>query len=267
MPHRYFFAMTLILGAGPTITAADDSKGVVPLRHAHAHNDYEHARPLLDALAHGFCSVEADIFLRDGQLLVGHAPRDLKPERTLERLYLNPLRERVRAHGRVYPAGPQFFLLIDIKTDPKATYVALDKVLAGYADILSNVENGEFHPGAVTVVVSGNRDRRAMAEQQRRFAGMDGRLTDLDSQEPAHLIPWISDRWTSVFKWRGEGRMPDAERARLKEIVAKAHARGRLVRFWDTPEDPAVWKELRDGGVDLINTDSLPTLRRFLSTP
>ena len=31
------------------------------LIHAHAHNDYEHARPLLDALDHGFCGVEADV--------------------------------------------------------------------------------------------------------------------------------------------------------------------------------------------------------------
>src|SRR6266571_3355435 len=41
----------------------------MPLIHAHAHNDYEHARPLFDALDRGFCSVEADIYLVDGQLL------------------------------------------------------------------------------------------------------------------------------------------------------------------------------------------------------
>jgi len=40
------------------LRAADQS---VPLIPAHAHNDYLHARPLLDALDHGFCSVEADI--------------------------------------------------------------------------------------------------------------------------------------------------------------------------------------------------------------
>ena len=43
-----------------------------PLAGAHAHNDYEHPRPLLDALSHGFQSVEADIFLIDDQLLVAH---------------------------------------------------------------------------------------------------------------------------------------------------------------------------------------------------
>src|SRR5262249_40240292 len=91
---------------------------VVPLRHAHAHNDYLHHRPLLDALDHGFCSIEADIFLVSDQLLVGHERRDLRPERTLEKLYLDPLRERVKANGgRVYPGGPAFYLLIDVKTE------------------------------------------------------------------------------------------------------------------------------------------------------
>src|SRR5438132_815946 len=90
--------------------------GVVPLRQAHAHNDYEHKRPLQDALDHGFCSVEADVFLVDGAMLVGHDQKDLRPERTLEKLYLTPLRERVRANsGRVYRNGPTVYLLIDVK--------------------------------------------------------------------------------------------------------------------------------------------------------
>ncbi|MEI6356987.1 MAG: hypothetical protein WCP53_07785, partial [Verrucomicrobiota bacterium] len=75
-----------------------------PLPRAHAHNDYAHQRPLLDALDNGFCSVEADIYLVDGQLLVAHDRKDLKPGRTLQALYLDPLRERVRANGgHVHP--------------------------------------------------------------------------------------------------------------------------------------------------------------------
>src|SRR3974390_1561429 len=59
----------------------------VPLIHVHAHNDYEHTRPLLDALDHGFCSVEADIYLVDGQLPVAHDPSKVKPERPLQGPY------------------------------------------------------------------------------------------------------------------------------------------------------------------------------------
>ena len=66
-----------------------------PLTNVHAHNDYEHTRPLLDALQHGFCSVEADVHLVDGQLLVAHSRLDVNPGKTLQALYLDPLRERV----------------------------------------------------------------------------------------------------------------------------------------------------------------------------
>jgi hypothetical protein len=238
---------------------------VTPLRHAHAHNDYEHKRPLFDALDCGFCSVEADVFLRDGTLLVGHTPSSLKPDRTLERLYLDPLRERAKANAsRVYRDGPSFFLLVDVKTEADRTYAALDQVLAGYADLLSVIRNGKFEERAVTVVVSGNRASERIAAQPVRYAGIDGRLTDLDSDVPAYLLPWISENWTREFGWRGDGPMPEAERARLRQIVQKAHRHGRLVRFWATPEKAAVWKELRAAGVDLINTDKLPELQRFL---
>lgn len=238
---------------------------VVPLVHAHAHNDYEHERPLFDALDHGFCSVEADIYLEKGQLLVGHEPQDLRPERTLEKLYLDPLRERVRANnGRVYRDGPTVYLLIDVKTEAKATYTALDKVLARYADILSVVANGKFEQKAVTAVISGNRAPEILAAQKVRYAGLDGRLTDLDSNVPAHQMPWISDRWTAHFRWQGEGPMPAEEQRKLRELVEKAHKHGRLVRFWATPELPSFWRELRLAGVDLINTDKLAELQRFL---
>src|SRR6266850_6035686 len=109
-----------------------------PLIHTHAHNDYEHKRPLFDALDHGFCSIEADIYLVEGQLLVAHNRSQVKPERTLQTLYLDPLRERVKKNGgRVYPNGPEVTLLIDIKSDWRTIYPVLREVLKQYADILT----------------------------------------------------------------------------------------------------------------------------------
>ena len=58
--------------------------------------------------------------------------------------------------------------------------------------------------------------------------------------------------------------MQKAERDRLHSIVEQAHDRGRVVRFWATPDSPALWRELRAAGVDLINTDKLAMLRDFL---
>ena len=260
--------VAVLLGCVLAIGAVDDRVAtgpVMPLIHAHAHNDYEHKRPLFDALDHGFCSVEADIYLEKGRLLVGHTRDDLRPERTLEKLYLDPLRERTRAQGgRVYRDGPTVYLLIDVKTEAKATYQALHQVLARYADILSVFENAKFEPKAVTAVISGERAPELLAAQTVRYAGIDGRLSDLDSKVPAHQMPWLSDRWTAHFRWQGDGPMPAEERAKLQQLAQKAHQHGRLLRFWATPELPAVWGELRSAGVDLINTDKLAELQRFL---
>jgi hypothetical protein len=236
-----------------------------PLVRAHAHNDYLHKRPLIDALAHGFCSVEADIFLVSGKLLVGHTRFELRSARTLEALYLDPLKKRVAENnGHVYQDGPPFTLLIDIKSEGAATYTALQKVLAQYAEMLTTVVDGKLNRSAISVVISGNRPQTMIAADKTRFAGIDGRLADLDTSMPSHLMPLISDRWTSHFRWRGTGPFPAAERMKLKKIVEQAHQRGRRVRFWATPERESLWKELISAQVDLIGTDDLSKLQRFL---
>ncbi|MCS6777856.1 MAG: phosphatidylinositol-specific phospholipase C/glycerophosphodiester phosphodiesterase family protein [Chloroherpetonaceae bacterium] len=241
------------------------ASGVTPLPGAHAHNDYEHRHPLLDALAHGFCSVEADIHLVDDALLVAHDRAQVQSHRTLEALYLNPLRERVRRNrGTVYPGGPEFLLLIDVKSEAHATYVRLRQVLSCYTDILTEFRPGSVRRRAVTVILSGNRAIEMVARDPVRYLGVDGRLEDLDRQVDPHLMPLVSDAWLRHFRWFGSGEMPVAERMRLVTLVRKARERGVKLRFWATPETPGCWRVLRDAGVDLISTDQLSRLRDFL---
>ncbi|MFJ8848077.1 phosphatidylinositol-specific phospholipase C/glycerophosphodiester phosphodiesterase family protein [Streptomyces cyaneofuscatus] len=243
-----------------------------PLRHAHAHNDYLHPRPLHDALAHGFTSVEADIFLVDGELLVAHDPTGLDPSRTLAGLYLEPLRALVRAgHGSVYPHHrPPLQLLIDIKADGVAAYRELDRQLARYGSLFTRYHHGRVRPGAVTAVISGDRAARAPMEAQRtRLAFYDGRLDDLGTASPASFTPLISANWTQTFGWLGAGPFPRAERDRLRTLVSTAHREARRIRFWATPDLPgpereAVWSELLAAGADHLNTDDLAGLERFL---
>ncbi len=240
-------------------------KAAAPLPQAHAHNDYLHERPLLDALAHGFASVEADIHLVDGRLLVAHDPKDVRPERTLEALYLDPLCERVRANGgRVWRSGPELTLLIDIKTKGEETFRALRETLNRYEEMLTSLKDGKLEVRAVRAIISGERPRALIAADPRQLAAFDGRLADIESTEPAHFMPLISDNWRNHFAWRGEGPFPAEEKEKLRRIVTQAHQRGRRVRFWATPEAPTVWKELLDAGADCINTDDLAGLERFL---
>jgi hypothetical protein len=248
-----------------TLVAGAVAASVEPLAQAHAHNDYEHDRPLLDALDHGFTSVEADIYLIDGALLVAHDRRDVKPDRTLQKLYLDPLRQRVQANGgSVYPGGKPFYLLIDLKSEGESTYAALDKVLAEYADILSSVHNGKEEPKAIQAVISGACPRETITAAKTRYAGIDGRMGDLESDAPAHLMPLVSDRWGAHFKWRGKGAISPEEQAKLKQAVEAAHAHGRRIRFWATPETVEAWTVLQAAGVDHINTDNLAGLEAFL---
>lgn len=161
------------------------------LRRAHAHNDYLHPRPLHDALAHGFTSVEADIFLVDGELLVAHEATDLDPSRTLASLYLDPLLARVRAnHGTVHPGyRDPVQLLIDIKTDGAAAYLELDRQLRHYRRMLTSYHHGRVRPGAITPVISGDRAARVpMEAQSTRYAFYDGKPEDLGTAAGASFV-------------------------------------------------------------------------------
>ncbi|MBZ3902052.1 MULTISPECIES: phosphatidylinositol-specific phospholipase C/glycerophosphodiester phosphodiesterase family protein [Streptomyces] len=273
-------ALTTLAGAvalpATSALAGEQRRRPRPLWRAHAHNDYEHPRPLLDALDHRFGSVEADIFLVGDQLLVAHDAADLDPTRTLESLYLDPLAARVRAHhGSVYRGYRRpLRLLVDIKTEGASTYLALDRRLRRYRQLFTTYAHGRAHPGAVTAVISGDRAARAPMEAQTvRRAFYDGRLADLLSTAPApaSFIPLISDNWSLNFTWQGVGPFPEAERAKLRQIVSTAHGRGQAVRFWATPDAAgptreALWGELVAAGVDLLNTDDLAGLEAFLDT-
>ena len=253
---------SLLFGIQPSY-GAEPSK-VPALPRAHAHNDYLHKRPLLDALSHGFCNVEADVFLVDGELLVGHSRAELKPDRTLKRFYLQPLRDRLQAnHGHVYASDVEFTLMIDFKTAAEPTYLALQKSLEPFHDMVTSVRDGVVERRAVSIVLSGNRPIELVKQQSTRWVAIDGRPIDLDSDAPQHLIPWISDSWSNHFRWNGRGEMPANERTKLQSLVDRAHARGCRIRFWAAPDQSECWSVLAAAGVDLINTDNLAGLAEF----
>lgn len=254
-------AFVFLLCCSSAFTAA--TSAVEPQPQAHAHNDYEHDRPLLDALSHGFCSVEADVFAIEGELRVAHDRIDTRKGKTLQKLYLDPLRDRVAKNGgRVFKDGPLFTLLIDFKTAGKPTYTLLREVLRDYRELL--VAKSKDQPAPVSIVISGNRPFDLIEADEERMVGIDGRLSNLDSKMSASLMPMISDNWGNHFKWRGEGELPASEKEKLLNAVEKTHKAGRRLRFWATPENENLWRVLAAAGVDHINTDQLAKLEKFL---
>ena len=120
----------------------------------------------------------------------------------------------------------------------------------------------------VLAVLSGNRAIATVRAARRRCVALDGRLRDLAdgaSPPPTAVMPLVSEGWDAITKWRGSGRPPRAARVAVARAVARAHAQGRRLRFWGTPDDERVWQMLYDDGVDLLNADDLDRLRTFLT--
>lgn len=241
---------------------------VAPLEQGHSHNDYWRPHPLLDGLQLGFKSVEADIFLVGSALQVGHDSLSLRADRTLQTLYLDPLRQVLRAQKKLYARPSELWLYVDIKNTGPATYTQLRQVLASYQDILSTPQ----HPrsNGVKVVLTGGYPRQQVLTDPERLVYLDGALTDLQPTTSATLIPAVNGNWQKCFTWRGEGPMPAAEAAQLREWNAQAVRNGQKIRFWNLPTTnpdnlQALWRELLRYPSLLIGADELDSLARIIT--
>jgi len=82
---------------------------------------------------------------------VAHDTKEVSIERSLEKLYLNPLADFVKKNnGSPYPdSNKTLQLLIDQKTEGVSTLNALIEVLKKYPSIINNKK--------ITITISGNR--------------------------------------------------------------------------------------------------------------
>ena len=121
-----------------------------------SHNDESRPVPLFTGLSHGCMAVEADIWLREHKLLVGHDAKALRAEDTLFAMYLEPLLQILQGQtgqphvvGRVYEqqdeASEPFMLMLDFKSqgpDGPDTLRALEAALEPFreADLLTHLD-------------------------------------------------------------------------------------------------------------------------------
>jgi len=236
---------------------------------AHAHNDYNHDHPLWDALHYGFTSIEVDVRLVAGTLFVAHDSEDVRPFKTLNAVYLNPLQHLTRANnGSVYADGSGIVLMIDVKTDGVKSWQALQKTLKKHEASLFRHGKVKSGAGAVTIIVSGNRDLAGMMATGFPWTKFDGRLIDLKENPDLSIISMISTKWSDEFSWQGHGAINETELEKLKDVIESAHSQGRRVRFWDTDVSDAAdqerfWDLLLDTGVDYIGTDKLDQFQNY----
>jgi len=236
-------------------------------RGGHSHNDYNQEQPFFNACDHGMVSIEADIFLRKGQLLAGHNAEDLTAGRTLKSLYLNPIRKRITENPKNFSP---IILLVDIKDRGEATYQKLKETLKEYSGILSEYSKGRIIKRQVTIILSGDRPVKTLRTEKKRYAFIDGRMTKNDIHDTASLMPLISDDWNSFFNWQGKGNIPADEFEKLKSLVEQCHKNHKMIRLWGYPNNSKArqkyWQILKAAKVDLIGCDCPECLEKFLKT-
>ncbi len=237
------------------------SQGKIVHPNAHAHNDYEHVRPLKDALLNGFISVEADVHLQNKLLLVAHN-RPGSTTETLEKLYLAPLDSLLKTSGgRIYPGYDKtFYLMIDCKTEASSTYEAIRAVVTKYPRLRCAAGNCP-----VMIFLSGNRPLTQIMSESYSGIGLDGRPADLGNGYSSERMPVISDHYMNWSRWDGKSKFLEEDLQRLKDLAQRVHGEGKKLRLWAIPDNELTWEALLNVGVDFINTDHLEELNRFLT--
>lgn len=183
-------------------------RNVIPVP-CHSHNDYWRRTPLYAALGSGCISIEADVWLFDDNLFVGHDIGSLTSDVTLESVYLEPLERVLRVMnansqvGNVSTGGKQgvfsvkpdqtLVLLVDLKTSGQETYAKLDKQLQGLRDAewLTHWNGTHRVERPITIVASGNAPFEVIAANDNyRDIFFDAPLTALASDgDPAASTP------------------------------------------------------------------------------
>lgn len=218
---------------------------------AHAHNDYEHAEPFFLAYNNGFGSIEADIYLINDSLFVAHHIKDISAERTLETLYINPVLSKAKADTL-----RSFQLLLDLKTDYKATLPAVEKLLEKNKAI--------FYPeGKVKVVISGSMPPPKEFFNYVDFIYFDGRPETIYNHEQLERVALISESAWKVSLWNRDGLPINPDK--VKELINQTHAKGKQLRLWATPDTKATWEFLIEAGIDYLNTDKIIELANYLN--
>ncbi|KIW07089.1 uncharacterized protein PV09_01973 [Verruconis gallopava] len=272
----------------------DLTRGIVP-KAFHSHNDYWRDVPFYTAIANGAVSVEADVWLINGTLYVGHEISALTTARTLQSLYLDPIMDTLKRQNPTTrfvdgsttkngvfdtSSGQTVYLWIDLKTDGPSTLPAVLSALeplyqAGY---LTTTNGKTVKSGPITAIGTGNTPQSyfvptdpASADKP-RYIFFDAQLATLNETANAAITPLITPIASAQFSAQVgtvvKQKLNDTQLATLRSQIGYAKSKGIGARYWDTPGWPigtrnAVWRTLLDEGVALLNADDVYAIAAF----
>jgi alkaline phosphatase len=250
--------LTLLLTVSPFLSNAQPLHYTVA--NTHSHNDYEQAAPFWAAWQQEFGSIEADIWLVNNKVIIGHDTNEIKAGRTLEEYYIKPLLSCIeKNHGYPYSdTTRRLMILIDVKQDSVNT-------LAGLITLLDKYPALEHCP-VLKWVISGNRPAASQYSSYPPFIAFDGILHAQYAPEALSRIVLMSDDLRHYTRWDSRTGVPDTGLESLKAAIRQSHAQHLPVRLWDAPDFPAAWHQLMQLQVDYLNTDHIAELAAYLNS-
>lgn len=224
----------------------------------HAHNDYQQAAPLTNALRHKVFSIEADVYLYNNKLVVAHdlptgrQAKELPAAPTLDSLYLQPIVALFAKHNGRISSDSNYapILMIDIKENGAAVLAKLLSMLHLYRSVFDRTVNKQ----AVQIVISGDRGPIAAWSSYAPMLFFDGRPYEVYDPFTLERVAFISDGYAN-YKKNTEG---------IIQAAAAIHAKHKLFRLWGYADTASQWKQVQQWGVDILNTDKVRECRESL---
>lgn len=228
----------------------------------HSHNDYSKSSPYTGAYTARAGSIEADIALVGDELYVTHDPANTNAQRTLKKLYLDPIVSNYRENGnKAYPDRDyNYALVLDIKS---GGVNAINKVIALIADNL-DVFDTSANPNAIKLIFTGGRPAPAAWGSFPKYIWFDYSSPDLStlSEEQKSRIGMISLQASSYLKWSSVAPMTPLEYATVKGVIGRT---GKIpLRFWEAPDVKLTWWTLANLGVAFINSDQVANAAEYM---
>jgi hypothetical protein len=254
----------------------DITRHVTPIP-CHSHNDYWRRVPLYDALHWGCTGVEADVWLFDEELYVGHHTNALTQNDTFRTMYVDPLVKMLDHKNEVgqfsissdlkvgiFDTAPAqtLVLLVDFKNNGRDIFPVVSQQLAALREkgYLTYFNGESTIEGAITVVATGNapfdlitanstyRDiffdapLHLLAQDASASTSKRGGQGSVGTTPTSHFDStnsyYASTNFGKSIGWLWFGHISDAQLSLIRAQIAGAKARGLKARYWSTPKWP-----------------------------
>lgn len=236
------------------------------LQKGHSHNDYRQKRPLYDALELGFCSIEIDVYVKNERLIVSHLPIFLNQKPDIESLYFQPL-SKLTADSlfeKSFQKQP-LILMIDIKNEPEKALELLRTKIEMLKNSLCYPNQNCGNNALIQICLSGRKPMSGNFSDSSRYYTIDGSIAgNLNSDLPYSLLQRLSDPLKKHFN--SKNKLNKEEEKILQQLVWKAHAKGRQIRFYAAGNHNQLWKQLHHADVDWVNVDKLRRYAEFVQS-